>query len=59
MHDARIRYIIVSRTRRDGSYKIWSFQIAQDGYMKGERLVFDVGQGRGGDGIRLDQRGNL
>ena len=25
----------------------------------GQRLVFDFGRGRGGDGMRLDERGNL
>ncbi len=32
---------------------------ATDGRLSGQRLIFDFGRGRGGDGMRLDERGNL
>ncbi len=33
--------------------------MAPDGSLSGRRQVFDFGKGRGGDGLRLDERGNL
>jgi gluconolactonase len=57
--DARTLYIIDSNSRPGGNRKIWSFEIAEDGQLSGQRLVFDFGRGRGGDGMRLDERGNL
>jgi len=57
--DARTLYVIDSHTRPDGNRKIWSFEVALDGQLSGQRLVFDFGRGRGGDGMRLDERGNL
>jgi gluconolactonase len=57
--DARVLYLIDSHTRPGGNRKIWSFNIAEDGRLSGQRLVFDFGRGRGGDGMRLDERGNL
>jgi gluconolactonase len=57
--DDRTLYVIDSHTRPGGNRKVWSFDIASDGSLVGERLVFDFGRGRGGDGMRLDVRGNL
>ncbi len=57
--DDRTLYIIDSHTRPGGNRKIWSFDIAENGSLSGQRLVFDFGRGRGGDGMRLDERGNL
>jgi gluconolactonase len=57
--DARRLYVIDSHTRLGGNRKVWSFEVAGDGQLRGQRLVFDFGQGRGGDGMRLDERGNL
>jgi gluconolactonase len=57
--DDRILYIIDSHTRPGGNRKVWAFDIAEDGRLSGQRLVFDFGRGRGGDGMRLDERGNL
>ncbi len=57
--DARTLYVIDSHTRPGGNRKVWSFEVAADGQLSGQRLVFDFGQGRGGDGMRLDERGNL
>jgi gluconolactonase len=57
--DARTLYVVDSHTRPGGNRKIWSFEVAEDGGLSGQRLVFDFGRGRGGDGMRLDERGNL
>jgi gluconolactonase len=57
--DNRTLYVIDSHPRPGGSRKIWAFDIADDGSAGGQRLVFDFGKGRGGDGMRLDVRGNL
>jgi len=57
--DAQTLYVVDSHTRPGGNRKIWSFQVTEDGQLTGQRLVFDFGRGRGGDGIRLDEQGNL
>jgi gluconolactonase len=57
--DTRTLYLIDSHPRPGGNRKIWAFDIADDGSATGQRLVFDFGKGRGGDGMRLDTRGNL
>ena len=57
--DDRTLFIIDSHTRPGGNRKVWAFDIAHDGRLSGQRLVFDFGRGRGGDGMRLDERGNL
>ena len=57
--DARTLYVIDSHTRPGGNRKVWAFDVAADGRLGGRRLVFDFGRGRGGDGMRLDERGNL
>jgi gluconolactonase len=57
--DARTLYVIDSHSRPDGNRKVWAFDVAADGRLSGQRLVFDFGRGRGGDGMRLDERGNL
>jgi gluconolactonase len=57
--DARMLYVIDSHTRPGGNRKVWAFDVAEDGRLSGQRLIFDFGRGRGGDGMRLDERGNL
>jgi gluconolactonase len=57
--DARTLYVVDSNGRAGGNRKIWAFNLAEDGTPSGRRLVFDFGRGRGGDGVRLDERGNL
>lgn len=57
--DARTLYVIDSHTRVGGNRKVWSFDVAENGELSGQRLVFDFGRGRGGDGLRLDAQGNL
>jgi gluconolactonase len=57
--DGATLYLIDSHSRPGGNRKIWAFSIAADGSLGNQRLVFDFGKGRGGDGMRLDERGNL
>jgi gluconolactonase len=57
--NVRTLYVIDSHTRVGGNRKIWSFDIAMDGQLSNQRLIFDFGRGRGGDGMRLDEHGNL
>ncbi len=57
--DGRTLYVVDSHSRPGGHRKIWAFAILDDGSLGPQRLVFDFGRGRGGDGVRLDERGNL
>jgi gluconolactonase len=57
--DARTLYVIDSHPRPGGNRKIWCFDVGDDGGLNGQRLVFDFGRGRGGDGMRLDEQGHL
>jgi gluconolactonase len=57
--DDRTLYVIDSHPVAGGNRKIWAFDVAADGTLSGQRQVFDFGQGRGGDGMRLDRQGNL
>lgn len=53
-------YVVDSNHLRiDGERKIWAFDIDRNGIPVNQRLVFDFGRGRGGDGMRLDIEGNL
>lgn len=57
--DAGILYVIDSHTRPGGNRKVWSFEVDETGCLANQRLIFDFGKGRGGDGMRLDMQGNL
>ena len=57
--DGRTLYVIDSHTRPGGNRKVWAFDVSPHGRLDGQRLVFDFGLGRGGDGMRLDMKGNL
>jgi gluconolactonase len=57
--DGKTLYIVDSHGRPGGNRKVWAFDVASDGTPGRRRLVFDFGRGRGGDGLRLDERGNL
>ena len=57
--DGRTLYVVDSHARPGGNRKIWACAVADDGSLGSRRLVYDFGRGRGGDGLRLDQRGNL
>jgi gluconolactonase len=58
--DGKTLYVIDSNyIQPDANRKIWAFDIAADGSAVKQRLVYDFGRGRGGDGMRLDSKGNL
>ncbi|MBM4072546.1 MAG: SMP-30/gluconolactonase/LRE family protein [Planctomycetes bacterium] len=57
--DAKTLYVIDSHPRPGGNRKIWSFDLDDTGKPGKQRLVYDFGKGRGGDGMRLDSKGNL
>ena len=57
--DDKTLYVVDSNPAAWGNRKIWSFDVAPDGEMGGQRLVYDFAPGRGGDGMRLDVKGNL
>jgi gluconolactonase len=57
--DAKTLYVIDSHPRPGGNRKIWAFAVHDDGSLAEQRLVFDFGKGRGGDGMKLDMNGNL
>lgn len=57
--DAKTLYLIDSHPQPNGNRKIWSFAIGDDGQLSQQKLVYDFGKGRGGDGMRLDSQGNL
>jgi gluconolactonase len=57
--DDKTLYVIDSDSRLGGNRKIWAFDVQANGSLQKQRLVFDFGRGRGGDGMRLDREGNL
>jgi gluconolactonase len=57
--DDKTLYVIDSHPKPGGNRKIWAFDVAGDGSLSKQRMVYDFGQGRGGDGMRLDINGNL
>jgi gluconolactonase len=57
--DDKTLFVIDSHPKAGGNRKIWAFDIANDGSLDKQRLVYDFGKGRGGDGMKLDMDGNL
>jgi gluconolactonase len=57
--DDRTLYVIDSHPKEGGNRKIWAFDLAADGSLSRQRVVYDFGKGRGGDGMRIDLDGNL
>ena len=57
--DSRRLYVIDSSPVEGGNRKVWAFDLDERGNPSGQRLVYDFAPGRGGDGMRLDQEGNL
>lgn len=57
--DDKILYVIDSHPKVGGNRKIWAFDLAEDGSLSKQRAVYDFGKGRGGDGMRVDMKGNL
>lgn len=57
--DDKTLYVIDSHPKAGGNRKIWAFDLAADGSLSNQRVVYDFGKGRGGDGMRVDMNGNL
>lgn len=57
--DSRHMYLIDSCPTAGGNRKVWHFDLDDQGNVSNQSLVFDFGNGRGGDGMRLDTEGNL
>jgi gluconolactonase len=57
--DAKTLYVIDSHPKPGGNRKIWAFDVTDAGVPHKRRLIYDFGKGRGGDGMRLDSKGNL
>jgi gluconolactonase len=57
--DDKTLYVIDSHPKVGGNRKVWAFDLAADGSLSRQRVVYDFGKGRGGDGVRVDLKGNL
>ena len=57
--DGRTLYLVDSNPLPGGNRKIWAFTLSCEGTPSRQRLVYDFGAGRGGDGMRIDMKGNL
>jgi len=57
--DDQTLYLVDSNPNARGNRKIWAFDLTKDGSISNQRLVYDFAPSRGGDGMRLDEEGNL
>jgi gluconolactonase len=57
--DDKTLYIVDSNDAKGGNRKIWALDVSAKGELSSRRLVYDFRQGRGGDGVRVDMKGNL
>jgi gluconolactonase len=57
--DDKALYVVDSNDEKGGNRKIWAFDLSPKGELGKRRLVYDFQQGRGGDGVRVDMKGNL
>jgi gluconolactonase len=57
--DDKTLYVIDSHPKQGGNRKVWAFDLATDGSLSRQRIVYDFGKARGGDGMRVDRNGNL
>lgn len=57
--DERTLYLVDSCPVTGGNRKIWAFDLAHDGTLSSQSLVFDFASGRGGDGMCVDSQGTL
>lgn len=57
--DDKTLYVIDSHPKPGGNRKVWAFDLAADGSLSKQRVAYDFGKGRGGDGMRVDLKGNL
>src|SRR5262245_13489140 len=57
--DGKTLYVVDSNDSPGGNRKVWGFAVSAKGEVGKRRLIYDFGQGRGGDGVRVDMKGNL
>ena len=57
--DDKTLYVVDSNDDKGGNRKLWAFDLSPKGELGKRRLIFDFQQGRGGDGVRVDMKGNL
>jgi len=57
--DGKTLYVVDSNDRRGGNRKVWGFDVSRKGKVGNRHLIYDFKQGRGGDGVRVDMKGNL
>lgn len=57
--DERTMYLVDSCPVIGGNRKIWAFDLSEDGLISNQREVINFAPGRGGDGMAVDQQGNL
>lgn len=57
--DEQTLYLVDSCPIVGGNRKIWAFELSEAGEPSQQRVVFDFAPGRGGDGMTVDQKGNL
>lgn len=57
--DQQTLYVVDNDNTPGGTRKIWAYALKADGSTAGRRLFHDFGGGRGGDGMCLDELGNV
>lgn len=57
--DEQTLYLVDSCPEPGGNRKIWKFDLAENGAVSNQRLVWDFAPGRGGDGMCVDSQGRL
>ncbi len=57
--DENTLYVVDSCPVIGGNRKIWAFDLTDTGTLQNQRVLFDFAPGRGGDGMAMDQKGNL
>lgn len=57
--DQRTLYVVDNDINPGGTRKVWAYGLDADGSTTGRRLFHDFGGGRGGDGMCLDELGNV
>ena len=57
--DEKTLYLVDSCPVVGGNRKIWAFDLSEEGNLSHQRVAYDFAPGRGGDGMAVDQQGNL
>jgi len=57
--DAQTLYVVDTNYDVGGNRKIWAFDLDDEGFPSGQRIVFDFAPGRGGDGMEVNSDGTL